>query len=948
MDLEFVGQSSRTVKIFGRQVDLDELERTLATLPKVSHAALLAHENKLFGFLVAEGIHWKRWNPVVGEMKQSSLSIPTKDNSSSSSSSQWREEKRYVAVNSFGQGGTNVHIILSSPPIRKSEPRLDNRFILPISVPTQSAAHSLVNNCKELVSKKNQSVETLNQIAATLQMGQAFFPYRTALLMEYLPLVKYTEIPLQKAPENGPMVIFLFPGQGDISIQWYTQLYESEPIFREEFNHIIESLEDDELSSNLQNCLQLKNEAERHNVSRIINQTKFSQVFLFVVQLSLVKLWSSFGVTPAGVIGHSVGEFCAGCVTEVFNERECARLVMRRGKLMQSVQFGSMIMANTSEVYAKVLAGLLESVSVAAVNGKERVVFSGPTDQIDRLLKNLQQGGFKSQKLKTSHAFHSAMMEPILPDFEKELNQCTLQAPRPDIQFFSTCTGKIESSQLQTPTYWSSQLRQTILFRSVLEAIEPGNQDIVVLEMSAKASFKSVVPEMLPSATVFAEGLNPRNVMAELWSRGTPVDFRALYPSQSMPLLTGNAPTYPFQFLEGIQWAEDEEEEEQPQLTSNKKDPALEHPYPLVQLPPGLKKEQDSSFSMAFFTSESCKIVDLEMGVPNSKQPAEPPFQFPLGCVSRIFTLACLGIAVDYGNMTLDKTIGELLPNSYRKRLVQEVSNITIHQLASSTSGLPNFPDGLVRDGSDISDEEFKKLSSMDTEALYQNLVKVQLLYLSGTKCSYSVFGVAVLSQLISEVVGPLDKFLNKHIFRPLNICHTGSQPEHPAILSSLRGGQADWGFCAGAFRYAAWLWSTAQDLSKFAQYLLSNHDRKFCKLVLNYMFSAGYGPANHPICWYSGGTAGSVSFFILDLEHKIGVVAVTNTALPIPPFVMFGMESLHKFATNHLDKPLSSVLFDLTIFQLPAGVISQNPDLLCCNPANNRKFNSTSSSAIP
>ena len=155
-------------------------------------------------------IHWKRWNPVVGEMKQLSLSIPTKDNSSSSSSSQWREEKRYVAVNSFGQGGTNVHIILSSPPIRKSEPRLDNRFILPISAPTQSAAHSLVNNCKELVSKKNQSVETLNQIAATLQMGQAFFPYRTALLMEYLPLVKYTEIPLQKAPENGPMVIFSF------------------------------------------------------------------------------------------------------------------------------------------------------------------------------------------------------------------------------------------------------------------------------------------------------------------------------------------------------------------------------------------------------------------------------------------------------------------------------------------------------------------------------------------------------------------------------------------------------------------------------------------------------------------------------------------------------------------------------------------------------------------
>ena len=147
-----------------------------------------------------------------------------------------------------------------------------------------------------------------------------------------------------------------------------------------------------------------------------LRQTAITQPALFTVEYSLAKLWMSWGINPAAMMGHSVGEFVAACLAGVMPLESALKLVAERGRLMQSVAPGSMLAV---PIAAEELVPLLaENLDLAAVNEVRQCVVSGPTPAVEELEARLASRGIEgARRLQTSHAFHSSMMESIIPGF---------------------------------------------------------------------------------------------------------------------------------------------------------------------------------------------------------------------------------------------------------------------------------------------------------------------------------------------------------------------------------------------------------------------------------------------------------------------------------------------------------------------------------------------------
>ena len=204
------------------------------------------------------------------------------------------------------------------------------------------------------------------------------------------------------------------------------QLYETQPTFRAALDACAELLRP-YLERPLLSVLY-----PNPGVDSPLDQTAYTQPALFALEYSLAMLWRSWGVKPAAVMGHSVGEYVAACVAGVFSLADALKLIAERGRLMQALpQIGSMatVFADESRV-AAALAPYANDVSIAAINGPQNVVISGATRALQEVLKLLRLAGIKSQPLNVSHAFHSPLMVPILEAFEETAASCALLSSR--------------------------------------------------------------------------------------------------------------------------------------------------------------------------------------------------------------------------------------------------------------------------------------------------------------------------------------------------------------------------------------------------------------------------------------------------------------------------------------------------------------------------------------
>ena len=470
---------------------------------------------------------------------------------------QWEAARpRRAGVSSFGIGGTNAHVIVEEWAQETAAAEGGGLEIVTVSARTEPAlAVATAELATHLEQAAAEQGSGLGAVAYTLQVGRRGFAHRRAVVCSDL-----REAAAALRSEQGARgvwgggkreVALMFPGQGAQAVQMSRGIYESEPQYRRWVDDCSTVL-DEELGEDVREWLYPRAGAEAAAEAKL-NETRVTQPALFVVEVGLARLWQQWGVRPGALIGHSIGELAAACVAGVMDWEAGLRLVAARGRLMQSVPRGAMLAVALPEAEVeRWLAG--RDLSLAALNGERQSVVSGPTEVIAALEPELEAAGVMKRRLKTSHAFHSAMMDPVLEEFARRVAQVKLKPPQ--IPFISNVTGTwITDEEATSPEYWARQMRAAVrlsdglrelmkLENRLLLEVGPGQ---TLSDLAKQSSHKTAAQVIVSSCGrgVKTDDEALMNAVSRLWVAGVAIDWEALRGDRSrqrVPL-----PTYPFE-----------------------------------------------------------------------------------------------------------------------------------------------------------------------------------------------------------------------------------------------------------------------------------------------------------------------------------------------------------------------------------------------------------------
>lgn len=500
--------------------------------------------------LIPASLHYKAPNPEI-DFANSPFFVNTE-----LSHYPKTDHPRRAGVNSFGVGGTNAQAILEQAPDAPETDGSRPYQLLLLSTRSEASLEKATDNLAAHL-KANPDL-ALADAAFTLQNGRRELAFRRAVLSssrdEAIEALETREasstITNVWAPENAP-VTFLFSGQGSQYVNMGKDLYDNEPLFRETVGHCAGVLQP-ELGFDLRDILYPSADEEAASSAKL-GQTQFTQPALFVIEYATAKLWMSWGIKPESMIGHSVGEYVAACMAGVLSLEDALRLIALRGRLMQSLPSGSMLAILLAKDEVEPL--LEGDVDIAALNGPAVTVVSGPTPAIAALQQSLQKKGIGCRLLQTSHAFHSSMMDPILPAFEKAVSEAALNAPT--LPYLSNVTGTwITADEATSPAYWSRHLRAAVHFsEAVLELLK--NDERVFLEVGPGRALQSAVKQHpnTSSRAVVCSLRHPDDPQSDhafvltslgrLWTSGVVVDWNGFYGEERRARV--NLPGYPFE-----------------------------------------------------------------------------------------------------------------------------------------------------------------------------------------------------------------------------------------------------------------------------------------------------------------------------------------------------------------------------------------------------------------
>ncbi|EYF08907.1 type I polyketide synthase [Chondromyces apiculatus] len=463
---------------------------------------------------------------------------------------------RRAGVSSFGIGGTNAHAILEeAPPAAPSGP---SRPFQLLTLSARSPA-ALDATAAALARHLDGADATpLPDIAYTLQVGRKAFAHRRVLVASSaLDAARALEAQApqqvfsgEAAPEVPP-VVFMFPGQGVQHPGMGRDLYEAEPAFRRAVDRCAEILTP-HLGFDIRPALHAS--PDDADAAARLQQTSLAQPALFTTSYALAQLWKAWGVEPTLMVGHSLGELVAACLSGVFSLEDALALVAARGRMMLALPGGAMLAVPFPEDEALALLG--DDLSLAAVNGPERCVIAGPEDAIARLAGSLEARAIGARRLRTSHAFHARAMDAIVEPFSALVARIPRSAPT--IPFYANLTGRlITPEEAVDPAYWGRHLRETVRFgatldqikqipRAVLIEVGPGRTLTALAQQSGKsASGQVVIPSLTGAGRSRSELASMLEAAGRCWIEGVPLDSAALYADERrrrVPL-----PTYPFE-----------------------------------------------------------------------------------------------------------------------------------------------------------------------------------------------------------------------------------------------------------------------------------------------------------------------------------------------------------------------------------------------------------------
>lgn len=347
--------------------------------------------------------------------------------------------------------------------------------VLPISAPTPEALETATNDL--LCKLKMKPAVDLPEAACTLQAKQPADPIRRILIctdteeavamlerQEDVPRRIYTN---KKGLHAGSPIVFMFPGQGAQYVEMGRDLYTREPVFREYFDSCMDIVKS-VLGIDLKKTI-FPDQQQLEAMTEQLKQTATTQPALFSIEYALAQLWISKGIRPDAMIGHSIGEYTAACIAGVFSLNDALELVCQRSRLMQQISTGSMASFRVSPTLVETLLDNVD-VGIATLNAPNACVISGAPAAVKKVLQKADQQNILYQVLRTSHAFHSSMMNPAKEALLEYTKKITMHAP--ETPFISNLTGTwFTEDDASNPAYWGEHLRNAVRFSEGMEQL---------------------------------------------------------------------------------------------------------------------------------------------------------------------------------------------------------------------------------------------------------------------------------------------------------------------------------------------------------------------------------------------------------------------------------------------------------------------------------------------
>ncbi|MBT2291740.1 amino acid adenylation domain-containing protein [Paenibacillus albidus] len=546
-------------------------------------------------------LHYKRPNQAIGFDKSSLVVNATLQ--------EWLPPEgspRRAGVSSFGIGGTNAHVILEEAPLSvtadhgNGQNRSDGSpELFLISAATEEALLQKTEDLLYYLDSEKGQKQQLGDIAYTLNTGRQELGFRVALVAADTAELAAGLRACQRGTGNTARiretvhVVFAFPGQGAQHAGMARYLYDTQPLFRCEMDRCLE-LASPLMEADLRS-IWLSQQGSKGGgptppgtTLNAIDQTEIAQPLLFMVEYALARLLQHWGISQAAMIGHSLGEYTAACIAGVMTLAEAVPLVIRRSSLMQQMEQGEMISVSLRHELVLPLLDEWPDLSVAATNSPELTVVSGPAASIRALTAQLQRTGQEPVRLQVSHAFHSAMMEPMLSPYGKALQEIALAAPA--IPYISNVTGEfITAEQAVDPEYYVNHVRQTVRFMegaaTLAEQLEP-----VFLEVGPGRTLGQLIRRnpgigrncpvlgIIPKASeAHSADIHLLQALGDLWMNGVAIHWERVYENRKGRRVS--LPVYPFEKQYYWKYQQGSAENVQPETSRSCKRPVSEWAY---------------------------------------------------------------------------------------------------------------------------------------------------------------------------------------------------------------------------------------------------------------------------------------------------------------------------------------------------------------------------------
>ena len=493
----------------------------------------------------------------------------------------WPEDgaPRRAGVNSLGMGGTNAHVVLEEAPA--AEPGSASRpwQLLLLSARSGPALEAASTRLAQWLREHPEA--DLADVAHTLRVGRHGFAHRRALVCrgrEEVAAGLEAAAPESVAPGSERGVAFLLPGTGDHYAGMGAGVYREEPCFRDALDRCAEALRP-HLGLDLRNVLHpagggaqggardlrslLSGAVEDEDEASLrLGRTALLHPALFAVEYALAELWREWGLRPWALLGYSLGEYVAACLAGVCSLEDALAVVAARARLVDGLPAGVLLAVPLPE---EELAPLLDrdpDLSLSAANGPGLSVAGGPAEAVAKLERELAGRGVSCRRLRTRHAFHSRMMEPVAGELARLLAGIRLAPPR--IPFVSNATGTwITDAEATDPAYWARHLCRTVRFAQGVETLMAGaaGEPPLLLEVGPGQTLGTLAQQhpRRPAGLVTVASLPGRSrvggpaeepaqlldALGRLWCAGAApgwAGFTAREERRRVPL-----PTYPFE-----------------------------------------------------------------------------------------------------------------------------------------------------------------------------------------------------------------------------------------------------------------------------------------------------------------------------------------------------------------------------------------------------------------